>query len=147
LALCFRSLSCWKVNLSPTVCWKADWTMFSTRILPVLSSIPFFILKNSLVLANDKYTHNMMQPPPCLKIWRVILSDVLCWICLKHNTLYSEHKVHFCSFTSVPYCKQDTWFVIIVVMLSLLLCHHCTQSESMQLIMWLVKHIVNPEFI
>jgi hypothetical protein len=36
-----------------------------------------FILNNSLVLANDKHIHNMMQPPPCLKIRKVVLSDVL----------------------------------------------------------------------
>ena len=49
LALCFRLLSC--------VWWKADWTRFSSRILPVLSPIPFiFILKNSPVLNDYKHT-------------------------------------------------------------------------------------------
>ena len=45
-----------------------------------------FILKNSLVLpdADDEHTHNMIQSPPCLKIWRVVMY----WICPKHNTLY-----------------------------------------------------------
>ena len=70
LALCFRLLSHWKVNSSPSVWWKADWTRFSYRTLPVLSSI-LFISKKS------KHTHNMMQPPPCLKIGRVVLRDVL----------------------------------------------------------------------
>jgi hypothetical protein len=44
----------------------------------------------------------------------VVLSDVLCWICPKHTSLYSGHKVNFfaifCSFTLVPYYKQDACF-------------------------------------
>jgi hypothetical protein len=37
-------------------------------MLPVLSSIPvIFKIKNSLVLADDEHTHNMMQPPPPLE--------------------------------------------------------------------------------
>ena len=44
----------------------------------------------------------MLQPPLCLKIWRVVLSDVLYWICPKHNALYSGHEVNLsaivCSF-------------------------------------------------
>ena len=94
------------------------WLGFSFRLFPVFSSILFlFILKNSLVLANDKHTHNMMLPSPCLKIWRVVLSDVLCWTCTKHNALYSRHKVNYfphCSITLVPYCKQDSCFRIFV---------------------------------
>ena len=79
---------------------------FPLGFLPVLSSIPFlFILKNSLVLVDDNHTHNMMQSPPCSKIG-VVLSDVLCWIFPKHNTLYSRHKVHlFANFVDVLlYC-------------------------------------------
>uniref|UniRef100_A0A8C7H7P6 Ribosomal protein S6 kinase beta-2 n=1 Tax=Oncorhynchus kisutch TaxID=8019 RepID=A0A8C7H7P6_ONCKI len=55
----------------------------------------FFIPLNSLVLADDKHTHNMRQPPPCLTIWKVLLSHVLSWISPKHNALHSGHKVHF----------------------------------------------------
>uniref|UniRef100_A0A8K9V6H5 Si:dkey-16p21.7 n=1 Tax=Oncorhynchus mykiss TaxID=8022 RepID=A0A8K9V6H5_ONCMY len=40
----------------------------------------FLILKNSPVLNDYKHTHNMMQPPLCLKIWRVVLSNVFYWI-------------------------------------------------------------------
>jgi hypothetical protein len=98
---CFRLLSCWKVNLSPSVWCKADWTRFSSRILPVLISILF------LFLADYKHTHNMMQPPPWLKILSVVLSDVLCWICSKLNALYSGQKVDLTiflySFSLVPY--------------------------------------------
>ena len=78
VALCFRLLSCWKVNSSPSV-----WDF-------VLSSIPIiFYPENSRVLNDYKHTHNMMQPPLCLKICRVVLCNVLYWICPKHKTLYS----------------------------------------------------------
>ena len=36
----------------------------------------------------------MMQPPRCLKIWRVVLRNVLYWICPEHITLHSGQKVH-----------------------------------------------------
>jgi hypothetical protein len=49
----------------------------------------FFVLKNSPVLNNYNHAHNMMQPRLCLKIWRVILSNVFYWICPKH-TVHSE---------------------------------------------------------
>ena len=39
---------------------------------------PFLlILKNSPVFATVKYTHTMMQPPPCLNIRRQLHSDVV----------------------------------------------------------------------
>jgi hypothetical protein len=44
------------------------------------------------VLNDCKPTHNVMQPPLCLKIWKVVLSNVLYWICPKHNILYSGQK-------------------------------------------------------
>jgi hypothetical protein len=46
------------------------------------------------LLNNYKHTHNMMQPPLHLKIWRVICSNVLHWICPNHFS--------FCSITLVP---------------------------------------------
>ena len=55
----------------------------------------FFILKNSTVLNNYKHTHNMMQPPLCFKIWRVVFSNVFCWICPKHKTLYLDQTVNW----------------------------------------------------
>ena len=69
----------------------------------MLSSIAFlFYPKNFPVLNDYKYTHNMMQPPLCLKIWRVVLSNVLYWICLKHNTLYLGQNIYcFGTFFSV----------------------------------------------
>uniref|UniRef100_A0A8C7L226 Uncharacterized protein n=1 Tax=Oncorhynchus kisutch TaxID=8019 RepID=A0A8C7L226_ONCKI len=36
----------------------------------------------------------LKQPPICLKIWRVVLTIVLCCICPKHNTLYSGQNVN-----------------------------------------------------
>ena len=50
--------------LSTSFTWNAkSEPKFSYTILPVLSSIPFIFipLKNSLVLADDKHTHNMRE--------------------------------------------------------------------------------------
>ena len=107
LVLCFRLLSSWKVNSSPSVWWKVDW--FCLCLAPFCF---FFILKNSPVLNDDKHTHNMMQPYLCLKIWRVVLCYVLYWIFPKPNTLYSGQKgnffaTFFCNISLVPCCKQD----------------------------------------
>ena len=63
--------------------------------IPLFHFVLSFKKKKKLVLADDKHTHNMMQPQPCLKIWRVILSDVLCWIFPKRKTLYLGQKVYF----------------------------------------------------
>ena len=46
----------------------------------------FCILKKTPVLIEYKHIYNMMQPI-CLKIWIVVLSNVLYWICLNYNTL------------------------------------------------------------
>jgi hypothetical protein len=62
----------------------------------------FFVMKNSSVLKYYKHIHNMMQPPLCLKKWRVVLSNVFYWICPKHNTLYSGQKVN-CFATFLQY--------------------------------------------
>ena len=102
------------MNSSPSVWWKANWTRFSFRILPVLISIPFiFILKNSTVLKVYKHTHNMMQPSLCFKIWRVVLRNVLYWICPKRNTLYSGQNVFkkkLCSkWFDANRCMQYFW--------------------------------------
>uniref|UniRef100_A0A673Z347 Complement component 7a n=1 Tax=Salmo trutta TaxID=8032 RepID=A0A673Z347_SALTR len=64
----------------------------SSRILPALSSIPFLcILTNSLVLEDDKHTPNIMQSPPFLKIWRVVLSD-------KNHLLVVKNDVELAQF-------------------------------------------------
>ena len=82
--------------------WKADWTMFSSRILPVLSSIPFIFIpkKNCLVLVHDKHIHNMLYPPPCLEI----LSTQCCvgfalniTLCIQDITLISLPQFYFSS--------------------------------------------------
>ena len=115
----------------------------SGRILPVLSAIPFICIlkKNSLGPGDDKHTHNMMQPPPCLTIWKVVLSDLLCWICPKHNSLYSGHKA-FCSFTLVPYCKQDACFGIFVFCTGFLLF-----TLPFRLVLWSNYNVVDPSSV
>ena len=94
------------------------------------------ILKNSPVLNDYKHTHDMMQPPLYLKIWKVVLSNVLYWIFPKHNTLYSGQKVN-CLATFygiiilVSCCKQDACFRI---------CLFCTDflifPKSIRLVLW-----------
>ena len=54
----------------------------------------FFILKNSPVLNDYKHTHNIVQPPLCLKICRLVLSILLDWICPKYKTLHSGQKMY-----------------------------------------------------
>ena len=73
---------------------------FASRILPVLSSIPFLcILKNSLVLAGGKHTHNMMQPTPLLEIMKSG-TFVICCIGFSPNiTLCIQDK----KFISLPH--------------------------------------------
>ena len=63
----------------------------------------FFILKNSPGLNDYKYMHNMMQPPLCLKIWRVV-------ICIQDKIELLSQML--CSITWVPCCKQDACFWI-----------------------------------
>jgi hypothetical protein len=65
--------------------------MFTNAYFITSIQLLYFPPKNSLVLANDKHTHNMMQPPLCLNI--VVLSDMLCLICPKQNALYSGQSL------------------------------------------------------
>ena len=105
----------------------------------------FFILKISPVLNNNKHTHNMMQPPLRLKIWRYVL--VLYCICPKHNTLYSGQKANcfatfFCSITLVSCCKQDAWFRIFVFCTGFLLF-----TLSIRLVLWSNYNVVDPSSV
>ena len=69
--------------------------VFLLRFCLCLAVLFLFInKKTSLVRADEKHSHKMKQPPPCLKICSVYLNDVLCWIFPKHNTLYSGQKVN-----------------------------------------------------
>ena len=105
----------------------------------------FFIWKNFTVVKD--YKHNMMQPPLCLKIWRVILSDAYCWICPKHNTLYSGQKVYcfatyFCSITLVPRCKQDARFGIFLFCAGFFIF-----TLSIKLVLWCNYDVVDPSSV
>jgi hypothetical protein len=107
----------------------------------------FFILKILPVLNNYKNTHNLMQPPLCLKIWRVVISNVLYWICPKHNTVYSGRKENsyatfFSSITLVPCCKQDACFGIFLLCTSTLLF-----TLSFRLVLWSNYNVVDPSSV
>ena len=65
LAVCFGSLSCWKVNLRPSLRSWALWSRFSSSFS--LYSAPFIfpsILTCLPVIAIEKHHHSMMLPPP-----------------------------------------------------------------------------------
>jgi hypothetical protein len=128
VGLAFQVLPCWKVDLSPSVCWKAEWTRFSTKTLPVLRSNRFICIlkKNSLVLADYKNTDNMIQPPSCLKIcgsqWCFVLDSLrtycfgcMFWnICILYRLPFSPHCAVDPSFSfllSQP-CNIVNWFKI-----------------------------------
>jgi hypothetical protein len=52
---------------------------------------PGFPLGNGLFGSILFLLKTPMQPPPCLNIF----ADVLCWICPKHNAMYSGHFLQF----------------------------------------------------
>ena len=81
VALCFRSLSCWNVNLLTRFRFMANWSRFSSRI--IIYFVPYIVpsLLTSLpVPADEKQLHNMMLPPPYLPGW-CWLGDVQCSAC------------------------------------------------------------------
>jgi hypothetical protein len=76
-----------------------------------------FIPEKSLVLANDNHTHNMMQPPPCLKY--IESNNQECVVGFApNNMLYSKQKVNsfwqmFSIITClVPFCKLDAFYSV-----------------------------------
>ena len=79
LALCFRSLPCWNVNLLSRFRLMADSNRFSSSIILyfALSIVPS-ILTSLSVPADEKQPCNMMLAPPCLRVGMVLtrLGDV-----------------------------------------------------------------------
>ena len=64
LAVCLGLLSCWKVNLRPSLKSFADSNMFSSKIALYLAlSIFPSTLTSFPVPAEEKHPHNMMLPP------------------------------------------------------------------------------------
>ncbi len=73
LAVCLGSLSCWKVNLRPSLRSWALWRRFSSRISLYLAAfiIPS-IATSRPVPAAEKHLHSMMLPPPCFTVGTVL---------------------------------------------------------------------------
>ena len=72
LAVCLGPLSCWKVNLRPSLRSWALSSRFSSRIS--LYFAPFIFSSSLTILpvpATDKHSHSMMLPPPCFTIGMV----------------------------------------------------------------------------
>ncbi len=73
LAVCLGSLSCWKVNLRPTLRSWALWRRFSSRISLYLAAFIFPSIATSRpVPAAEKHPHSMMLPPPCFTVGTVL---------------------------------------------------------------------------
>ena len=68
LAVCLRSLSCWKLNLCPSLKSLEDWNRFPSRISPYLAPSTSFP-----VPADEKHPYSMMLPPPCFTVGMVFL--------------------------------------------------------------------------
>ncbi len=73
LAVCLGSLSCWKVNLRPSLRSWALWRRFSSRISLYLTAFIFPSIATSRpVPAAEKQPHSMMLPPPCFTVGTVL---------------------------------------------------------------------------
>ncbi len=73
LAVCLGSLSCWKVNLRPSLRSWALWRRFSSRISLYLAAFIFpSIATRRPVPAAEKHPHSMMLPPPCFTVGTVL---------------------------------------------------------------------------
>ncbi len=73
LAVCLGSLSCWKVNLRPSLRSWALWRRFSSRISLYLTAFIFPSIATSRpVPAAEKHPHSMMLPPPCFTVGTVL---------------------------------------------------------------------------
>ncbi len=71
LAVCLGSLSCWKVNLRPSLRSWALWRRFSSRISLYLAAFIFPSIATSRPVA-EKHPHSMMLPPPCFTVGTVL---------------------------------------------------------------------------
>ncbi len=73
LAVCLGSLSCWKVNLRPSLRSWALWRRFLSRISLYLAAFIFPSIATSRpVPAAEKHPHSMMLPPPCFTVGTVL---------------------------------------------------------------------------
>ena len=113
---------------------------FSSRILPVLSSIPFLTWQTpkSLTITSIPITwcsHHFAK-----------YGKWYSKICPKHNTSYSGQKVNclatfFCSITFVPCCENDACFGIFVFYTGFLLF-----TPSIRLVLW-SNYVVYPSTV
>ena len=74
LAVCLGSLSCWKVNLHPSLRSCVLWNRFSSRISQYFAPFIFpYILTSLPVPAAEKNPQSMMLPPPtpCFTVGKV----------------------------------------------------------------------------
>lgn len=72
-AVCFGSLSCWKLILQNIELLCALWCRFSSRISLYLTVFIFLSILTSLsVPAAEKYLNSMMPAPPCFTIGMVL---------------------------------------------------------------------------
>ena len=65
LAACLGALSCWKVNLCPSL---SSWALWSAFFLYFALFIFSSILTSLLVPSAEKHPHSMMLPPPCFTV-------------------------------------------------------------------------------
>ncbi len=73
LAVCLGSLSCWKVNLRPSLRSWALWRRFLSRISLYLAAFIFPSIATSRpVPAAEKHPHSMILPPPCFTVGTVL---------------------------------------------------------------------------
>ncbi len=80
LAVCLGSLSCWKVNLRPSLRSWALWRRFSSRISLYLAAFIFPSIATSLPVPGSwKTPHSMMLPPPCSLLGLYWTGDEQCW--------------------------------------------------------------------
>ncbi len=86
LAVCLGSLSCWKVNLRPSLRSWALWRRFSSRISLYLTAFIFPSIATSRpVPAAEKHPHSMMLPPPCSLLGLYWTGDEQCLVSPQHT--------------------------------------------------------------
>ena len=72
LAVCLGLLSCWKVNLHPSLRSWTLWSRFSSRISLYIAPFIFPSILTSLhVPAAEKHPHSMILRPPCFSVGMV----------------------------------------------------------------------------